>query len=318
MNGNVPYFSGSKNTSTSWQYQGILDMNGDRYPDLVSFSDSQDGSNKFVVTEGTQGGFGRQSDYSLPGSGLLSVYNTKSYGLGASTSSASGGMLIKADPTGKPESIAIVKPDPTSGSSGAVGMGVNASFGSSVQSKGFYDMNGDGLPDFVTRSDTDSYRVALNKGDGTFAPFLDWGGAASERQFMPDFIDLTCRPSGLTTTGTGSFGATINASFGIMGASAGFNATVNQTYSALSDVNGDGLPDQVVKLKDEPFFRIRFNMGDQFGPELRLYRPDWGTPGTAYRDGIMQDLGRLSGRLGTFALRTKPSRVGIQSPGLCL
>ncbi len=96
------------------------------------------------------------------------------------------------------------------------------------------------------------------------------------------------------------------------GISAGFTGTVNQTWSRLEDMNADGLPDQVVKIKDEPFFRVRFNLGDHFAAEeTRLYRPEWDASlADSLRSAVSTDLGTLSGMLGGISI---PGGLGIPS-----
>ncbi len=240
----------SRSASTSWQYQGFMDMNGDRYPDLVSFPDSSSGNASFTVTEGSGQGFGGGNvTFGLPGGGHLARYDTVSYGFGASLSSSSGGMSQASDTRGRPKSIQVEKPEPSSGSGIGANVGLNGTYGASVQSEGFFDVNGDGLPDYVSESGAGDYVVALNQGSGTFAPAVDWGSGMSEETFQRSGLpaDLVNTTQGISMTGTGSFGASGGISVGVggfsIGVSGGFNATVNQTYSTLSDVNGDGLPD---------------------------------------------------------------------------
>ncbi len=278
--------SGSKNSSSSWQYQAIMDLNGDRYPELVSFPDSGDGASSFAVVEGTGQGFGRTVDYTLRGGGRLAKYDTVSYGFGASFGSSSGGLFALSDPKGKTESVSVIKPEPSGSAS------VSGSYGSTVQSEGFFDMNGDGLPDHVSRCGAGNYLVALNRGDGTFVDPVDWGSGLSIATF-PDLLDLKNCTDGVSTTGAGSFGASAGFSASIVGVSAGYNGTTNQTFSTLADVNGDDLPDQVVKVKSEPFFHVRYNLGDHFSEEVRLYRPEWNFSSSGLRDNINQDLNKL-------------------------
>ncbi|HTZ52065.1 MAG TPA: VCBS repeat-containing protein, partial [Spirochaetia bacterium] len=295
----------SRNESDSWQFQGIMDMNGDRYPDLVSFPDSRDGSASFTVTPGTGQGFGGSSTFTLPGSVHLGRFRTVSYGFGGSLSSSSGGIKDDKDSKGRSRNIELLNPAPTSSGFGG-SVAVNGVFGATVQSDGFFDMNGDGLPDQVSRGAGD-FSVSLNRGDGTFATAVGWGAGTTEKAF-PSFLpgDLKNQTEGISHTGTGSFGATGSLNMGVdaggggftVGVTAGFNSTANQTHSSLADVNGDGLADQVVKLKAEPFFRVRFNLGDHLGEEVHLYRPEWNTGSSVYRDSIQHDLGILAQGLG--------------------
>ena len=284
----------SRNTGTSWQTQGLMDLNGDRYPDLVDFG-GYDGS--FSVKPGTGLGFGPSVSYATPFP-CISFYQNDVFGFGASLSSSAGGIKIDYD-EGKPF-FATIK-DPGAGGS----IGANGTLGSSYQTQGFIDINGDGLPDHVQRSGTGGYSVALNTGAGSFlSPALDWGsGITVPSGLFEDIGGLPTQPSGLSHSSTGSFGAsigfTVDGAVVGVGASAGFTGTVNQTYTALIDVNGDGLSDQVAKLKDEPFFRVRFNLGDCFSPtETRLYRPEWRAFDPAgLRSAINLDLSTIASNL---------------------
>ncbi len=289
LGGNV-----SSNIGSSWQYRGFTDMDGDRFPDLIDFGDSQDGASSFAITPGTGPGFGQSITWQTPGGTKwhLAMYTNTSYGFGASFGSAAGGMLAVVGASGRQKSTQVASPDP--GASFNVGGGINGSISSSVQTEGFYDLSGSGLPDHVLRSGMGDYLVSLNLGNGNFASPVPWRESGD-----PTGIDVALFASadncadklytpgipGLSCTSTGSFGASVSGSIGESvgpvgvggGISAGLNGTVNQTFSVLTDVNGDGLPDQVVKLNGESFFRVRSNLGDHFGPEVHLFRPEWGS-----------------------------------------
>ena len=222
--------SGSQNSCSSWQYQAIMDMNGDRFPDLVSFPDSSGGSSSFTVVQGTGQGFGNSANFSLPSNYHLAKYDTNSVGFGASLSSSSGGLFVETDSKGKPESISIIKPEAPSGSGVSGSMSVNGGYGSTVQSEGFFDMNGDGLPDCVSRGDG-NFSVSLNRGDGTFESPRDWGSGISE-QAMPGKPGLTNTTKGISLTGTGSFGVNAGVSAGASGGGASFSVGVSAGYTA--------------------------------------------------------------------------------------
>ncbi|HTX73784.1 MAG TPA: hypothetical protein VMC79_13220, partial [Rectinemataceae bacterium] len=241
----------SKNTTSSWEKSAFLDLNGDRYPDLISIKDTKDGASTFSLTPGTGSGFGPIEPWSMP-SGCLNETETTAYAFGATIGSGGGATMVKMNGAGRPTAITVVEPDPGKGGGGTgLSYGVNGSFGSSVQTQGFYDMNGDGLPDHVSRGGKGDYAVALNLGNGQFAPERSWGPGIDETIF-PLFSIGT---EGITDTATGSFGVSGSVTFSAIVASAsvsgGFNGTVNRTVSTLADMNGDGLPDVVVKLKDK-------------------------------------------------------------------
>ncbi len=52
------------NEGSSWQYRGLLDLNGDRYPDLIHTS--ANGSRSAFIRPGTGRGFGLTRGMTLP------------------------------------------------------------------------------------------------------------------------------------------------------------------------------------------------------------------------------------------------------------
>ncbi|WP_437896299.1 hypothetical protein [Sorangium sp. So ce124] len=45
-----------------------------------------------------------------------------------------------------------------------------------------------------------------------------------------------------------------------------------------ADVNGDALPGKVMKAPEEPFFRVRLNLGGSFAQEERWPAAAWNVP----------------------------------------
>jgi hypothetical protein len=231
----------SRNESSSWQYCGLMDINGDRYPDLLQFGDSKNGSSTFTVVDGTGQGFGSGHSYGLPGKGWLSKNKTTTWSMGASPAAVAGAVVQLFSPKGKPV-VATPQPDEKCISN----MGLIASFGSSVQVAGFHDINGDGLPDYLTRDGGGAYGVAINRGDGSFET-IDWGGATISVDAFPGFATLGSIPlEGISHTSVGSFGGSLSVTFPLLAKASvtvGLSGNTNQTLSNLIDVNGDGLPD---------------------------------------------------------------------------
>jgi RHS repeat-associated protein len=281
----------SHNTSKSWQYCGLLDLNGDRYPDLLKFRDSSGGASSFTVVSGKGQGFGSGDRYNLPFSGYLSRSLTETYTMGASPSAAIGAVNVLFGSGGKPKA-AIPQQD---------GAGTNidftAAFGSSVQTDGFYDLNGDGLPDYVSRGGTGSYGVAINCGDGNFRS-VDWGLNRVSANAFDGISGLgSIALQGISHTSVGSFGASIGGG-GTPRVNLSLSGSANQTISSLFDVNGDGLPDIVVKKPDEDFFRVRFNQGDKFADaETRIHRPEWPSDVDNYKFDAARELQQILGGL---------------------
>ncbi|HEY9593332.1 MAG TPA: toxin TcdB middle/N-terminal domain-containing protein, partial [Spirochaetia bacterium] len=303
LGGNV-----GSNNGESWQYAGLMDLNGDRYPDLLTWTSSQAGSGSFGVMPGTGTGFGNEASFSSAFS-HLSLYENLTLAVGATVGATKGGVTYAVRVNGDTKLAFIQTPDINASG------GINATLGSSYQSEGFYDVNGDGLPDHLRRVGSGGYEVSLNTGTSTFASATSWGTGIAVPLFST--IDLlSTSSSGLTHSSTGSFGgsAGIGASLGVIGGgvSAGFTATVNQTWSSLEDMNGDGLLDAVVKLPTEPYFRVRFNLGDRFSnDEVHLYRPDWGfSTADALRSAISADLATIVTQLTGLSLPE-----GLSAPG---
>jgi len=99
------------------------------------------------------------------------------------------------------------------------------------------DMNGDGWPDRVTRkynNPYDRFKVQLNTGSG-FGPLVDWYPLESQ---------------GETGDGWNSVYAVVN----------------GDTFVGLFDINGDGLPDRVMRKASSPYsqFAVQFNNGAGF------------------------------------------------------
>ena len=66
----------------------------------------------------------------------------------------------------------------------------------------------------------------------------------------------------------------------VFGAGGGPNASLSRTIVDFVDMNGDGLPDQVMRApnEDPTLFRVKLNLGDHFGPEQMWSIPNWNVP----------------------------------------
>jgi RHS repeat-associated protein len=285
----------------SWAYRALLDLNGDRFPDAVRLADDA-GSTSLRVSLGTGQGFAPEQVYSSPFSSL-SRYENKSLGFGASLGSSSGATKLHYLASGKVCRTTVQEAKAEFG----VSLGANGTLASAIQTTGLLDLNGDGLPDHLSRSGSGDFLAALNTGEASFASPVSWGSGITLSLFG-GLDGLPGHSQGLSHSGTGSFGASAGFSLdaGLVGAgaSAGFSGTVTHAFTALADVNGDGLADQVAKQKQEGFFRVRFNQGDRFSEtETRLFRPDWGFgDAEVLRAAIAADLSSLAGALGGLSL----------------
>jgi len=107
--------------------------------------------------------------------------------------------------------------------------------GNLVQMVRLIDINGDGLPDRVltkAASPFDRFKVQLNTGSG-FGPLIDWTNVQSE--------------AGSTVQGWNAVNYTTN----------------GQNAVALLDINGDGLPDRVMRKLNAPYtnLEVQLNLG---------------------------------------------------------
>jgi len=118
---------------------------------------------------------------------------------------------------------------------------VNGNYVRNVDSNGSYtdviDMNGDGLPDRVVKDKTspyDTWTVYLNNGSG-FNPGMDWSNPSGNGPIEGNYIRNTHDWAGI--------------------------------YTDVIDMNGDGLPDRVVKNTATGGWTVYFNTGSGFeGP----------------------------------------------------
>lgn len=254
-------FSGSTGPSTS--EVDYLDMNGDRFPDVVGNGRVQYTNPDGSLTDGSTKPDGmtgaRQSD---------SVAGNVS--LGGSTA------MFDADAKGRVATGGTSAPkDNSSGSQmPPFGLGFSASLGAGAShvASDLQDFNGDGLPDIVTREvvkrgelEVVTLKVALNLGY-RFAPPEPWGDA-----------DINAGQSE-----NGSLGLSPSYNGGIYDFAGGVSVSKNKSTSndTLVDVNGDGLLDHVAPKGDT--FSIRFNSGAGFSAATQWSRtlPD-GTCGDA-------------------------------------
>lgn len=297
-----------RSSGVSWQYRGLLDMNGDRYPDLVAFPGDRNGDPGFRVNFGTGSGFAECRDFVTP-FGYLRLHSNASWEFGASAGSAAGALRSAYSADGRPDSVSPADPE---GVGAGLSGGVHGSFGRSFALRGLCDLNGDGLPDHVAR-DGGSYAAAVNLGGAVLSPARDWGGGISRELFSGG---AAARTDGLETLSLGSYGGSLGGSYTIAGTgpylSTGFSAVVHGTHAGLRDVNGDGLPDEVAKDGAEAFFRVRSNLGDRFAEgEVRLLRPEWSVDPSAYlSSGLEADLATVYSALAASVPGAVPAAPG--------
>ena len=259
----------------------FLDFNGDGYPDVVAA-----GSIQATLPNGALEG--RRINTGVFSKVRQAEIESRNEDLGATTSALRAaadlfGLNINSEQA--PYNI---------------GVGVTASHGKTTAQWDLIDINGDGLPDFVQRTDG-GLLVQLNLGYRFGAPEL-WGSGNTLR------FERT-EASGVN----GQAGFTLPAySFG-----GGISSTRNRagTESDLMDVTGDGLPDLVFKALGNDIssastdVQVSFNTGAGFLP-AQAYTGALPRP-IQSRNAVHRNLGLHF----TFAIPTSPTTAVIINPG---
>jgi RHS repeat-associated protein len=249
----VFFLSGSGSDGTSYDELDYLDMNGDLFPDIVG-----NGRVQYTTMEGGL----EESNRVIPGLGRARDSDNSAWNFGIGGSPAS----FKANSKGEVDSSGKGSPKENKTGSQMVTLGLSAGLGAgeSDMSYDLLDINGDGLPDRLSRQGG-QLKVAFNLGYG-FADTEPWGDAAIN--------------DGASENGT--IGASLGFNGGIYDFAGGLSLDKNQseTEQTLLDINGDGLPDRIKPNADN--LRVAFNTGNGFAPEV-----DW--RGAPSGSGICRD-----------------------------
>ncbi|MGF2734656.1 SpvB/TcaC N-terminal domain-containing protein [Marinobacter sp. DUT-1] len=203
----------------------FLDMNGDRYPDIVGPSRIQ-----YTLANGGL----EAAPISLEElDGLPRVNKTEA------TSFNAGGSVGSSEPqkerTFGGMTIIYANSPPSVGITGNLGNSEDQ------EQLGWTDINGDGLPDRIYSNGT----VALNLGYD-FAPAENWGAVNRKGE-------------------SESAGLSLGFNFGVMSIAGGLSLSRSETspQQQLFDVNGDGLPDVVDSAGSGPI-KVAINAGSGF------------------------------------------------------
>lgn len=232
--GGVSLLSGSGDTGTSTSDVEYMDMNGSGFPAVVSNGHIQYPDQTGALEPASQPVPGLAS----PRSSDASSVNVGVGGSPAHFSANSEGQVDNAGhaPAGNTTGSQMV----TLGLSGSLGRG------DSHPHNDLIDMNGDGLPDIVTR-DGDQLMVSLNLGY-SFAPPEPWGTGQL----------------GDGDSENGSIGASLGFNDGIYDYAGGISLSKNksQTGEELISMTGTGLPDRVINTSSG--MEVAFNTGTGF------------------------------------------------------
>jgi RHS repeat-associated protein len=232
LSGGVGFSSvgnGSANTSSgsSRVLSDFMDMNGDRYPDIVT----EKGVQYTKPTGALQNGF--------EGFSTGNITQTTTHSIGASA-----GGFVKLHPKVGTANVKQVKSDVGGAKISGV-ISVNYGEGSNTGNYSWQDINADGLPDRVYANGN----VQLNLGY-KLAPMEMWSYAGiqiSESKSVGGGLGFSI--------GVGSESSSLSGGIGL-------SRSDNETARALQDVNGDGLIDEVL-LSDG--VKVKLNTGNGFG-----------------------------------------------------
>lgn len=247
--------SGSKSPNgRSYSLTDYVDMNGDRYPDLVT-------KDKIQFTMRT-GGLYTGSIKNGNIAGDIAKFESSGWGVSASgtyseeareNANSKGDSQNKGSgkPTGDRKGMSIGKPtfDLFSGS-GSAGISGEFTKGKDKTVRLWADVNGDGLADLLEQNGAIMV-VKLNFGTNTYqtSQYSEWAT-----------FDLS--------KGTSSaFGGGVGFNWKVASIEAGVSVgkTVSHTEQNLIDINGDGLLDLVISNPDSGL-KIRLNQGSSLGP----------------------------------------------------
>ncbi len=240
VGGGVSFVSGSASKGSTKSQVDYMDLNGDRYPDIVSASGQ-------VQYSTLNGGLSAASQ-PVPGLGPLRGSDADAFNVGV------GGSPAAFFANGKSEVDPATKAAPRGNTTGTqmqpLGLSGSIGRGDSDPNTELLDINGDGLPDRIF-SDGGTLRVSLNLGYAFAQPEL-WGSGALNAGASEN----------------GSLGATLGFNTGDYEFAGGVSLTKNksQTSQTLDDINGDGLLDEVLPGGDG--MRVAFNTGSGFAPPV--------------------------------------------------
>jgi RHS repeat-associated protein len=255
----------------------FMDINGDGYPDQVI---SNDGSVSSVVCNKQEDGsigFTGGKDIGGSFSDIRHVISSVS-GKGITGGSCGTSLSLKYGPKGNPTTLSLKLP--------SVGMTGSKSNGETWTKTDMFDINGDGLPDSIERSETGQFRVRLNCGDD-FAPEESWAtpGISSDDDVFKNFKDV--RKNSVKCISESASCSIGQAYFAVGFSSTIDNLSENLTVIDISDINGDGLMDYLCSGtdkndKDKNDIYVCINKGNGFLPPKIWYQySDWDLSNTS-------------------------------------
>ena len=257
-----PPLNGGVNIGGAASRIDMIDMNGDRYPDAVV----KDGT---LLNTGSGWASAKTTNLALPYGDIRSISHFN-YHFGASASGTQNLTDAKGNSTGFNISG---------------GLGGGFSYGQSLTHTSLLDINGDGLPDHIAGDPaTGNVKVRLNLGNG-FSNEIIWSGHQWSREvgnisdflqaigpdkFDADSLRIEDTSANAFNIGSGGGGSGNNGIGGAVNGDLGWTHSLIRTLVDLVDVNGDGLPDQVMQPPGSSFLLVKMNLGNRFDVEKRI------------------------------------------------
>ena len=233
--------SGSHSSSTSKTLTDFMDMNGDRYPDVVS--------EQLIQYTDARGGL---STRTLSNSQVQSTASSVD-GFGLTGSAYIPTSIFRNSPTGDQHVDAGSAQTNAGSAKISITGNVGVNTGSNQANFLYIDMNGDGLPDRVDQS---SHLVYLNLGYG-FGAGENWGFDQVQQ--------------GTSNSFSGGLGLGYNWAQNSISVGVSLARSENATGISLQDMNGDGLPDLVTvapPLSGTSALQVRLNTGNGFSSDI--------------------------------------------------
>ncbi|WP_417353690.1 SpvB/TcaC N-terminal domain-containing protein, partial [Flavobacterium alkalisoli] len=229
----------SKSSGTTENVSDFMDMNGDRFPDIIMGNVIQYTNSRGGLAETKNHGLGNHySSHSAIGvTGGGTYISSRAQQSKDSKSGGSSGATQDQNNTGSNDGAKTSE----------LSIGLNGSFANNKNEAehSWMDINGDGLPDKIYKGGL----VALNLGY-SFAPKEQWGFAQISKGEGEDL----------------STGASINIGNNSIGGGIGLSLSKNKQNATLLDINGDGLPDKV--FENNGTVEVAMNTGNGFANKI--------------------------------------------------
>ncbi len=268
----------------------LIDVNGDGLPDRVTMPSNA----PFVLVQLNLGyRFGAPETWPMPG-WLNSDVDS---GVGGCNDVVSGlGAVLSQVPVASPNAISFTRSSAfTAGFSfGPLGGGGSNTLARTLVQ--MVDVNGDGLADHVAKEqDEGFFRVKLNNGDGwdleQLWPVPTWSTGLGTGYIIPEA--MRCLDA---VSYTGNIAANVSLGFQncfvlipvapVVGLELEISGQIDGNGGGMQltfqDLDGDGLPDHVLKKRDDPTVYVKLNQAERANLLTSVQRPLGGSLALGY------------------------------------